>query len=167
MLAGKSFNASALVADVESKGLLVNREEDQPLTFAFTYCGFDFSVAAQPTSDGMTSMAIFADLGVLPFTAEGLASRRASIKILQGAAGRMGGTIKIGRNQKIKFAETITLSVPLTPVVLISHMVRILLSARPYLDLFLSEVKAPAAMRLLAPVLVREPDGTSGDAIQA
>ena len=157
MSSALAFSPSGLISDVETKGLLVNKTDGTPLMFGFNYCGFDFSVAAQPTSDGQTEMAIVADLGSLPFTAEGPKSRRTTVKILGAAAGRMGGSLKIGADQRIRFSETVVLREALTPVALISHMVRILLAARPYLELFLSEVVAPAALRSLRPAMLAAP----------
>jgi hypothetical protein len=136
----QAFTPAQFAHTVETKGLLAQQDGARPVTFGFDYCGFHFAVEAAATGDGGCIVTVESDLGCLPFTAQGRRRREAAIRILQGAAGSMGGRLRLTADQRLRFREDFHLDHALTPIALITHMTKIILNVRPYLELLLSEV---------------------------
>ncbi|MFQ5617992.1 MAG: hypothetical protein ACE5FR_03385, partial [Rhodospirillales bacterium] len=119
---------------VDGQGRLARKPDSTRLEFTFEYRGILFAVRTESNDHG-GRMQFHADLGNLPYTAETRA-RRADALAIAAAAGRaLGGRVRTTREQRILLFEDMRFEEPLTPVVLMSRAVRLVLEAQPFLAL--------------------------------
>ena len=112
--------------------------------FTFQYLGFLFAVKAT-TIDGRRLVKFHANLGKLPFTSENRNGRVNALRIVDTAGNALGGKVEITPNQRIMLAEDIWLDEPMTPVLLVSIAARLLIRAKPYLEMLAGAVNQPIA----------------------
>ncbi len=86
-----------------------------------------------------------ADLGTPPYSAESLAKRADALAIAAAAGRALGGRVLTTREQRILLFEEMRFAEPLTPVVLMSGTVRLLLEVQPFLELLAQVVEPPVA----------------------
>lgn len=129
---------------VDGQGRLARKPDRTRLEFTFEYRGFLFAVRTE-SDDHNGHMRFHAHLGNLPYTAESSARRADALAIVAAAGRALGGRVQTTREQRILLCEEMRFEEPLTPVVLMSSTVRLLLEATPFLDLLAQVVKPPVA----------------------
>lgn len=112
------------------------------LEFTFDFQGYVFAVRADARQQ-QTHMSFRANLGSLPYTAENLQARASAMTILRAASRALGGRVRMTPRQRIILSEEMRFSEPLTPILLMSRSARLLLQAKPYLDLLSQYVSPP------------------------
>ena len=123
---------------------LARKADGTRLEFTFEFLGFLFAVRME-SNDHSGHMRFHADLGNLPYSAESLAKRADALAIVAAAGRALGGRVQTTREQRILLFEEMRFEEPLTPVVLMSSAVRLLLEAQPFLELLAQVVEPPVA----------------------
>lgn len=123
---------------------LTAKKSDNRIEFGFQYRDIPFVVRAEAAGQG-TAMEIRASLGDLPYTVEDPGRRMTAYAIVQAASKGLGGRIMLDGNQRIVLSERYQLDEPLTPQALLTRAVRLVLEAKPYLELLELVVKPPLA----------------------
>jgi len=138
--------------------LLADKDRKVPFEFSFEYQGVVFQVVASPKDQG-TSIRFRAILGNLPYTSEHPVARRHATMIIYAASKVLGGRVRLSSRQHIALIDDIWVSEPMTPVLLLSQAAKLLVGAKPYLELLAVYVRPPMAppQRLAA-------GGAAGDA---
>ncbi|MCH8213608.1 MAG: hypothetical protein IIC54_06010 [Proteobacteria bacterium] len=129
---------------VDGQGRLARKADGTRLEFTFEFLGFLFAVRME-SNDHSGHMRFHADLGNLPYSAESLAKRADALAIVAAAGRALGGRVQTTREQRILLFEEMRFEEPLTPVVLMSSTVRLLLEAQPFLELLAQVVEPPVA----------------------
>lgn len=125
--------------------------------FTFEYLGFIFAVKA--TAENRKShMRFRANLGKIPFSFENSKSRSNAIGIVNLAGTMLGGKVHVSPEQRIMLADEFWYDEPLTPNLLMSKMVELLINAQPYLGLLAESVNIPVMRRRFGQVQVVEQD---------
>lgn len=121
---------------------LAGKDADGPLEFTFEYQGYVFAVQAD-ASQQRTNMKFRANLGSLPYTAEDPVARSSAYAVLKSASQVLGGKVRLTPRQRVILSDDITIDAPLTPVVLLSLSTRVLVQAKPYLELLARYISPP------------------------
>ena len=129
---------------VDGHGRLARKAAGTRLEFTFEYLGFLFAVRME-SNDHSGHMRFHAHLGNLPYSAESSAKRANALAIVAAAGRALGGRVQTTREQRILLFEETRFKEPLTPVVLMSSTVRLLLDAQPFLELLAQVVETPVA----------------------
>ena len=125
--------------------------------FTFEYQGFIFAVKA--TAENRKShMRFRANLGKIPFSFENAKSRSNAIGIVNLAGTMLGGKVHVSPEQRIMLADEFWFDEPLTPNLLMTKMVQVLITAKPYLGLLAESVNIPVMRRRFGEVQVAEQD---------
>ncbi|MEO5335983.1 MAG: hypothetical protein H7841_03670 [Magnetospirillum sp. WYHS-4] len=127
---------------------LVRRSQGRPLAFTFSFRGVLFAGQAESTYD-RSRLRLRADLGPLPYTAESSAKRTNALAIVGAASRALGGRMRLSPDQHILLLEELGFDIPLTPRDLMANTVRLVLEAKPYLDLLSLLVQPPEAKSIL------------------
>lgn len=143
VLATLGRDADDLKAQSNAESALTQKSADGRLHFGFLYKGIPFVVRAQANDLG-TDLSIIASLGDLPYSAEDRERRATALAILDAAKRDLGGRIRLNRKQRLELVENFHLEEALTPTVLLTRTARIVLRAKPYLELLSLVVKPPA-----------------------
>jgi len=125
-----------------AQSALTQKSADGRLHFGFLYKGIPFVVRAEANDLG-TDLSIIASLGNLPYSAEDRERRSTALAILDAAKRDLGGLIRLNRKQRLELVENFRLEEALTPTVLLTRTARIVLRAKPYLELLSLVVKPP------------------------
>ena len=145
-----ALNTKSLVAAMDGRadeplGLMKAKEisgKGDAFEFSFEYLGFLFAVKAN--ADGQkTKMRVHANLGCVPYTAEGPSRRATAMEILGAAAEYLGGHVTISRQQRILLYEDYVFDEPLTPVLLLTKATTLMIKAKPFLQLMARVVQPP------------------------
>jgi len=110
--------------------------------FTFSYLGFLFAVKAT-TIDGRRQVQFRANLGKIPFTSENSNGRVSAMRIVNVAGNALGGNVRITPDQRIMLSDEFWLDEAMTPVLLISITTRLLVRAKPYLEMLAGSVNKP------------------------
>ena len=129
---------------VDGQGRLARKPDSTRLEFTFEYRGFLFAVRTE-SNDHNGHMRFHAHLGNLPYSAESVRRRADALAIVAAAGRALGGRVQTTREQRILLFGEMRLEEPLTPVVLMSSTVRLLLEAHPFLGLLAHVVEPPVA----------------------
>ncbi len=129
---------------VDGQGRLARKPHSTRLEFTFEYRGFLFAVRME-SNDHNGHMRFHAHLGNLPYSAESVRRRADALTIVAAAGRALGGRVQTTREQRILLFEEMRFEEPLTPVVLMSSTVRLLLEAQPFLELLAQVVEPPVA----------------------
>lgn len=117
-------------------------------TFDFTFEYMDFIFAVKATAENRkTRMRFHANLGHIPFTSENAKCRSNTIGIVNLAGTMLGGKVHVSAEQRIMLAEEFWYDEPLTPTLLMSKTVLLLINAKPYLMLLAESVNIPVKRR--------------------
>jgi hypothetical protein len=131
------FDAVAVQAD----GSFVHTARSA-LNFAFDYHGATFAASCRRIENRFV-VAVRADLGPLPFSAESGRARR-DIQDLVAAGGRgAAAQLTIGEDQTIRIDSSFDVRQPVSPVVLLTAVTELLLAIKPTLAR-LSEILSDA-----------------------
>ena len=128
----------------DGQGRLARKADSTRLEFTFEYRGFLFAVRTE-SNDHSGHMRFHAHLGNLPYSAESSGKRADALAIVAAAGRALGGRVQTTHEQRILLFEETRFEEPLTPVVLMSSTVRLLLDAQPFLELLAQVVKPPVA----------------------
>ena len=121
---------------------LTGKSSDDGLRFSFEYSGFLFAVRAAAGQQN-TSIRFHANLGNMPYTAENPYARRHAMAVLRSAGRALGGRVVLTPEQRILLHESLVIDEPFTPVMLMSRTAKLLVMAKPYLELLSRFVTPP------------------------
>ena len=121
---------------------LAGKGSDDGVRFTFEYGGFVFGVRAT-ASQQTTNMQFHANLGNLPYTAEDSHARAHAMLVVRAASRALGGRVQLTKEQRIMLHDTIIIDQPFTPVLLMSRAAKLLVMAKPYLELLTQFVHPP------------------------
>ncbi len=117
---------------------------DKPLKFSFQYRGVVFAGWAESDLE-KGRMQLLADLGALPYTMESDFRRANALAIVREAGKALGGRVWITPHQHILLMGQEHFDSLPTPRVLIATAVRLVLEAKPFMELLSVVVEPPAA----------------------
>ena len=135
-------SAGAGPLGLEKASEMAGKGGDDGLRFSFEYGGFLFAVFAT-SGEQNTNMRFHANLGSLPYTAENPHDRAHAMAVLRSASKALGGRVQLTPRQRILLQENITINEPLTPAMLMSRAAKLLVMAKPYLELLSEFVHPP------------------------
>lgn len=117
--------------------------QEQLLDFTFEYRGFLFAAKVQTGEDGCDTLHFHANLGRVPYSAESPYFRMNAMAIVAAASKCLSGRIKITDQQRILLYYQDSIAGRLTPVSLMAEVVRVLVQAKPFLELLSICVELP------------------------
>lgn len=132
--------------DLDGSGRLGERLRAGPVNFSFQYKGFLFAGRTETAQEG-TRLRLHAHLGNLPYSAESGYARANAAAIVAAASRKLGGRVVVSPSQRIFLIDEREFDQPLTPVLLVTTTTRLVLEAKPYLELLAVVVKPPAPGR--------------------
>ncbi len=116
--------------------------QSRTFDFSFEYLDFLFAVKAS-AENRKTKMRFHANLGHIPFTSESAISRSQVVKIVNFAGSMLGGQVKISAEQRIMLVDEFWFEEPLTPNLLLSKTVTLLITAKPCLTMLAEYINKP------------------------
>ena len=117
---------------VNPDGTLQIGRKDGQIEFAFQFLGFTFEANTRPTAHG-TVVQLSSEIGPLPYSAEGVASRRATIAIIEAAQALPEARLVISKHRWIYCIGKASLPDPWEPQDVIIATTRLVLEVKPYL----------------------------------
>ncbi len=106
------------------------------ISFRFAYRDVPFAGRAERRGDA-AALHLSADLGPLPFSAQGAVRRHRALRTLAAASQATGLDWRLSATQKITLAGETELPRPLTPAAMVVGVVGMLLRGERYLELLL------------------------------
>lgn len=113
--------------------LQIGRKEGQ-IEFGFTYMGFNFEAHTRPTANGSV-LQLSAEIAPLPYSAEGVATRRAVIAILEASQATAEVRLVISKHRWIYCIGKAALTPGWEPEQVIAAATRLVLEVKPYLQM--------------------------------
>ena len=110
--------------------------------YSFEYLDFLFAVKASAEKQ-KTRMRFHANLGHIPFTSENSSRRAQVVKVINTAGANLGGKVQVSPEQRIMLVEEFWFDEPLTPNLLLTKTVELLIMAKPYLALLAEYINKP------------------------
>jgi hypothetical protein len=104
----------------------------EALRFSFDYQGITFNAEGRREGDSFI-LAIVADLGPLPFSAESAPARRAIQDLVLASSAMIGPRISISDDQAIRVDASLALLKPVSPVTTLTLVTELLLILKPWL----------------------------------
>jgi hypothetical protein len=92
-------------------------------------------------------MRFHANLGHIPFTSESRSNREHVVSIVNVAGTMLGGKVKVSPEQRILLVDEFWFDEPLTPNLLLTKTVQLLIRAKPYLMLLAEYINKPVTRR--------------------
>ena len=132
-------------------GRLERRGDGDSLSFKFVYRGARFEGRLDLSDTG--KMAITADLGPLPYTAESGGARHQMLRLARGAVSKEGLHFLVSQDQVLRIAAEGTTPRPRTPVSCMATLCSLVLRLRPWLEMaedLLDETRQAAAIKAAA-----------------
>ncbi len=132
-------------------GRLERRGEGDSLSFKFVYRGVRFEGRLDLNDTG--KMAITADLGLLPYTAESRGARHQLLRLARAAVGIEGLHFLVSQDQLLRIAAEGTTPRPRTPVSCMATLCALVLRLRPWVQLtgdLLDDARQAEALRTAA-----------------
>lgn len=132
-------------------GRLERRGDGESLAFKFVYRGVRFEGRLDMNATG--NMAITADLGPLPYTAEAAGTRHQLLRLVRGAVSKRGLHFLLSQDQILRIAAEGTTPRPRTPTSCLATLCALLLRLRPWLETIgdlLDETRRADALRAAA-----------------
>ena len=115
----------------EDGTLQIGRKDGQ-IEFAFNFLGLTFEANTRPTASG-TVMQLAADIAPLPFSAEGVATRRAAIAVIDASQVMVEARLVISKSRKIYCIGRAALPNNWEPQDVVTAATRLVLQVKPYL----------------------------------
>jgi hypothetical protein len=115
-------------------GTVEHRPPPSPLDFHFVYREIPF-LAALRSEEDKTTLAIEADLGILPYSLEFREKRDRLLDCLALLDQATPGAIVLNRHKRIAYRDEVEIPQALSPVNILAYLTRLLLEAGPYLEL--------------------------------
>jgi hypothetical protein len=120
--------------------------QSRTFDYSFEYLNFLFAVKAS-ADDRKTRMRFHANLGRIPYTSESGTNRRQVVKVVNIAGSMLGGKVQVSPEQRILLIEEFLFDEPLTPNLLLSKTVALLIRAKPSLELLGECIISPVKHR--------------------
>ncbi len=115
-------------------GTVEHRPPPSPLDFRFVYREIPF-LAALRSEEEKTTLAIEADLGILPYSLEFREKRDRLLDCLALLDRAASGVIVLTRHKRIAYRDEVEIPRALSPVNILAYLTRLLLNAGPYLEI--------------------------------
>jgi hypothetical protein len=130
---------------INADGSLQIGRKDGHIEFAFNYLGLTFEANTRPTASG-TVVQVAAEVAPLPYSAEGVATRRAVIAIIDASQALSEVRLVISKSRWIYCIGKAMLPTQWEPQEVIVATTRLVLAVKPYL-VILQEALPPRAPR--------------------
>lgn len=117
---------------VNADGTLQIGRKDGQIEFAFHYLGLTFEANTRPTASG-TVVQIAAEIAPLPYSAEGVTTRRAVLAIVEAAQTMPEARLVISKSRWIYCIGKGALPTRWEPIDVITAATRLVLEVKPYL----------------------------------
>jgi hypothetical protein len=117
---------------IKADGSLQIGRKDGQIDFAFNYLGFAFEANTRPTATG-TVVQVAAEVAPLPYSAEGVAARRAVIAIIEASQALPEARLVVSKSRWIYCIGKAALPDDWEPHDVISATTRLVLEVKPYL----------------------------------
>ena len=121
----------------DEDGTVEHRPPPSPLDFRFVYREIPFLAALRREEETIT-LAIHADLGILPYSLEFREKRDRLLDCLALLDRAAPGAIVLNRHKRLAYRDEVEIPQALSPVNILAYLTGLLLNAGPYLE-FLSE----------------------------
>ena len=119
---------------INADGSLQLGRKDGQVEFAFHYLGLTFEANTRPTASG-TVVQVAAEIAPLPFSAEGVATRRAVIAIIDASQVMSEVRLVVSKNRRIYCIGKSALPTHWEPQDVIVAATRLVLEVKPYLGM--------------------------------
>lgn len=129
---------------INSDGSLQIGRRDGQIEFAFNFLGFTFEANTRPTASG-TVVQLAAELAPLPYSAEGVATRRAVIAIIEAAQVLPEARLVVSKNRWIYCIGKANLPTQWEPQDVIVAATRLVLGVKPYIMMLNDALPSRAA----------------------
>jgi hypothetical protein len=126
----------------EDGSLQIGRKDGQ-IEFAFNYLGITFEANTRPTATG-TVVQVAAEIAPLPYSAEGVATRRAVVAIIEASQAMPEARLVVSKSRWIYCIGKGALPGNWEPQDVITAATRLVLEVKPYL-VMLQEALPPRA----------------------
>jgi len=117
---------------IKADGSLQIGRKDGQIEFAFHYLGLTFEANTRPTAAG-TVVQLSADIAPLPYSAEGVPTRRAVLAIIESSQAMADARLVISKHRRIYCIGRAMLPSPWEPQDVIASATRLVLVVKPYL----------------------------------
>lgn len=117
---------------INADGTLQIGRQDGQIEFAFHYLGLTFEANTRPTGAG-TVVQVSAEIAPLPFSAEGVATRRAVIAIIEASQAMPEARLVVSKSRWIYCIGKAALPDNWEPQDVITAATRVVLGVKPYL----------------------------------
>jgi hypothetical protein len=117
---------------INADGSLQIGRKDGQIEFAFHFLGMTFEANTRPTASG-TVVQVSAEIAPLPYSAEGVATRRAVIAILDASQALSDARLVVSKNRWIYCIGKAALPDDWEPKDVIAAATRLVLEVKPYL----------------------------------
>jgi hypothetical protein len=119
---------------INPDGTLQIGAEDGQIEFAFRHLGYQFKANTRPTESG-TLLQISAEVGPLPFSAEGVGVRRATLAVIDASQMMNEARLFVSKHKWIYCIGKAALAPHWQPKDAIEASTRLLLEVKPYLQM--------------------------------
>jgi hypothetical protein len=109
---------------------------DRQIEFGFRLMGLKFAANTHP-GEGLAVLQLSAEVGPVPYSAEGVAARRTALSIIESSQALPEARLIISRNRWIYVIGKSALSDAWTAAEAISATTRLVLQVKPYLTMLL------------------------------
>jgi hypothetical protein len=117
---------------INADGSLQIGRKDGQIEFAFNYLGLTFEANTRPTASG-TVVQLAAEIAPLPFSAEGVVTRRAAIAVIDASQAVADVRLVISKTRRIYCIGRALLPTHWEPQDVITAATRLVLAVKPYL----------------------------------
>jgi hypothetical protein len=117
---------------INADGSLQIGRKDGQIEFAFQFLGITFEANTRPTAHG-TVVQLAAEIAPLPYSAEGVATRRAVIAIIEASQAMPEARLVVSKHRWIYCIGKAALPAKWEPQDVISAATRLVLEVKPYL----------------------------------
>jgi len=117
---------------ISADGSLQIGRKDGQIEFAFHYLGLTFEANTRPTASG-TVVQVAAEIAPLPYSAEGVATRRAVIAIIDASQVMSEVRLVVSKHRRIYCIGKAALPTHWEPLDVIAAATRLVLEVKPYL----------------------------------
>jgi hypothetical protein len=132
--AGESLpDLNLVLADADRR--LTRLAPTPPINFRFQWQGIPFAARVVVTDDGATRLRLVGDLGPVPYSAENPRGRDRLMSLVQWRGAAKPCRFAMGQRQHLNLLGDTDVAAPLTGTAIIAAAAKLLLQARPHLDL--------------------------------
>ena len=146
LLAKQAVPAAVDSLRINADGTVRLGRAGEVVEFGFTYLDRRFTASTRMTQSGAI-LQISADIAPVPYSAEGIESRRASIAVISASQALPHARLVITKTKQVCCIGKMPVTQPWTPIDLISAATRIMLEIQPYLQALLEVLPAPRHRR--------------------